>query len=323
MITYRRINLAHFGPKEIVCIFAKNLLNMKKDFIIPLGITLERYMELSDLDGEVWKPVVGFERFFQISNLGRLKTTARPKVRERIKMPKNNGKGYWLHDFCIKNVHHYKYIHRLVAEAFLENPRNKPEVDHLNANRSDNRLVNLEWVSHLENQFNRFTIENREKNKHKIPIVQLSILGDYITTWDSTEQAARFLKISTSTIAAAVSRKRLSAKGYIFLKESEYNENKIDLPVAKSATITLESGIPSQKSVAVVIENRIVDAFPSDYIAAEFYRVNVSAIDTKCKRDSSGKYKKEEITMKFFKNLNNDERMTVRRILFSKRRIGE
>lgn len=296
---------------------------MEKDFIIPLGITLERYMEITNLDGEEWKPVNGFESYFLVSNLGRLKTLQRNRVKERIKMPKSNGNGYWMHDFCIENIHHYKYIHRLVAEAFLPNPENKPEVDHLNANRSDNRLVNLEWVSHLENQFNQFTIENRENGKFQKPIVQLTVLGEYITKWDSAAQAARFIGVHANTITSVVCKKTMTAKGFIFLKEHEYKECGVSLPIAKNATLTTETGIPSQKSVAVFINGRLVDAFASDCVAAEFYGVSISAINTKCKRDNSEKYKKEEVTIKFFKNLNADESLMVRRILLSKRRIGE
>lgn len=293
----------------------------KKDYLIPLGISFERYMDKRDLEGEIWKRVVGYEKYFLISNMGRLKTLPRPHVKERIKTPKSNGNGYWCHDFCIDNKHRYKYIHRLVAEAFIPNPENKAEVDHLNTNRADNRLCNLQWVSHYENQFNGITIQNIKSSRFKIPIVQLSILGEYITRWDSSEHAAALLGINSNCIIANTNNKTMCAGGFLFVKEEDYLNNKFKLPIANSATLSAETGIPAKNSVAVFLDDRLVDAFSSDSYAAFFYKTTVSVIDTTCKRAEMEGLKENEIVMKYFKSLNNKEQMTVRRILLSKRRI--
>lgn len=83
---------------------------------------------------------------------------------EKVLKPRDNGKGYMYVSLYIKaslreNKKRYKkaYVHRLVAQAFLPNEENKPEVDHKNRIRDDNRAVNLKWVDRLENMHNQFT----------------------------------------------------------------------------------------------------------------------------------------------------------------------
>lgn len=312
-----------------ICAYRKKFLtlhekeNMKEySFTKPLGVSLDRYLDLRDLDGEVWKPVVGYEEFFHISNMGRLKTLPRQRVTERIKMPKPNGNGYMMHDFCIGNKHKYKYIHRLVAEAFLPNPESKPEIDHKNTNRADNRLCNLEWVSHYENQINPITLANIEDGRARTPIVQLTILGEYITRWDSCTQAAMFLKVTPNAISTNVSKPHrcLTVCGYIFFNEVDFTNGRFTLPIAKSASLTVSTGIPSLNSVVAFYKNRLVDAFPSDREAAKYYEIKQATINTMCKRGISEKYKKDNLILKYFKDISSDEQLIVRRILFSKRK---
>lgn len=99
---------------------------------------------------EIWKPVNGFEKYYQISNLGRVSN-----YRKILKTYTINS-GYEMVKFTIKNKRTSKLIHRLVAEAFLENPENKKEVNHVNGNKLLNHSTNLEWCTSSENKLHAF-----------------------------------------------------------------------------------------------------------------------------------------------------------------------
>lgn len=101
------------------------------------------------LDGEIWKPVVGNEAYM-VSNLGRVRALS-----GRLFVPTVHRQGYLRVRLNGKAL----LIHRLVAEAFIPNPSNKRTVNHINADKSDNRVENLEWATQSEN--NRHAISSR------------------------------------------------------------------------------------------------------------------------------------------------------------------
>lgn len=117
--------------------------------------SLER--TISDLPGEIWKDIEGFEGKYQVSNLGRVKSLTR-KVWNytkpgRILKPSMKENGYLRvglsnGDKSEKHAH----VHRLVATAFIPNPCNFPEVNHKNLNKADNRAENLEWCTSRYNK---------------------------------------------------------------------------------------------------------------------------------------------------------------------------
>lgn len=96
---------------------------------------------------EEWREVVDFPEY-QVSNLGRVKKGE--KVLSQFKRGQ-----YYAVGFNKNKISYTKSVHRLVAEAFLENPDNKPSVDHINRDKSDNRLENLAWKTAQEQALNR------------------------------------------------------------------------------------------------------------------------------------------------------------------------
>jgi len=93
---------------------------------------------------EEWRDIKGYEGLYQVSNLGRVRSLRFKKV--RILKPWGSH-GYKHIELCVNNSRFVTGVHRLVAEAFIPNPLNLPEVNHKDRNRSNNVLDNLEWVN--------------------------------------------------------------------------------------------------------------------------------------------------------------------------------
>lgn len=124
---------------------------------------------------EIWKPIKGYERLYQVSTLGRVKSLNYNKTKkEKILSPGNNGNGY-LFVTLYKNGRKNLFVHRLVAEAFLENPDNLPEVNHKDENKTNNSVSNLEFCSRKYNA--------RYSNAKKVGCYRE---GNFIKVYDST-----------------------------------------------------------------------------------------------------------------------------------------
>lgn len=95
---------------------------------------------------EVWKDIKGYEGLYQVSNMGRIRNSKGCIMKQAI-----NEKGYMRIRLCKDGKKSHLRIHRLVADAFIPNPDNKEEVNHISCMKSDNRVSNLEWVSSEEN----------------------------------------------------------------------------------------------------------------------------------------------------------------------------
>lgn len=109
---------------------------------------------LCNQEGEIWKDVVGWENSYSVSNFGRIKSKARTRagkngtesiISEKIKKTYTDEDGYERVSLYEDNKTKLLGVHRIVAEAFLPNPDNLPQVNHLNSNKTDNRAENLEW----------------------------------------------------------------------------------------------------------------------------------------------------------------------------------
>ena len=97
---------------------------------------------------EIWKPIEEVNGIYSVSNMGRVKNNRSGLILKPIKMPK----GYTKVNLKINGKSKNKQVHRLVAVAFIPNPKNKTEVNHINGIHDDNRLCNLEWVTGEENR---------------------------------------------------------------------------------------------------------------------------------------------------------------------------
>lgn len=116
---------------------------------------------------EIWHWVVGYEGLYMVSSFGNVmgvpkKSTYGHMLAQR-EMP--SGSGYHSVCLCKDNVKKYYRVHRLVAQAFIPNLDNKPEVNHKDGNRSNNRVDNLEWVTRSENETHAFRVLGKQPNK--------------------------------------------------------------------------------------------------------------------------------------------------------------
>lgn len=109
---------------------------------------------------EQWLPVDGFNGIYEVSSFGRLKSCARPKktkgngiayLPERIRIPNVKREGYAFFSLYRESRYKLMYLHRIVAIAFIENPLNLPQVNHIDGDKLNNCASNLEWVSASDN----------------------------------------------------------------------------------------------------------------------------------------------------------------------------
>ena len=120
-------------------------------------------LEVTDLDGEIWRNIKGFEGHYQISNYGRVKSFKNSKI--KILKPFIDKDGYFQVMLCNEFVKKKFKVHRLVAEPFIPNPENKETVNHIDGCKMNNFVENLEWNSQRENNCHALKVGLRKPHK--------------------------------------------------------------------------------------------------------------------------------------------------------------
>ena len=176
---------------------------------------------------EIWKDIKGYEGLYRISSLGRILSLQRTfytgrnnricTIPNTIMSPSKTKKGYLRVTLYKDGQPKGFQVHRLVAEAFIPNPNNLPEVNHKNEIKDCNKVDNLEWCTSEYNiKYSKAYIYNLPKaiDKVKRKVIQMNLDDKFIKEWESASEAAKFLGISQSSISQCCRNKRNKCGNY-------------------------------------------------------------------------------------------------------------
>ena len=172
---------------------------------------------------EMWKEIEGFDGKIFVSNRGRIKSELRNGT---ILKSQADRKGYHRVRVTVDQVKHTLKIHREVAKAFIPNPNNLSQVNHIDGNKSNNAVDNLEWVTNRENALHALSnglwesfisgsIAENEKRKKRV----IATNGDKTIEFESVSSAERYF--GSRHIVDVLKGRRSHCKGWRFRYESE------------------------------------------------------------------------------------------------------
>lgn len=168
---------------------------------------------------EIWKNIKKFNGLYKVSNLGKVKSLISNRILTPATVAYQNTKrtGYYVVNLKRKLY----YIHRLVAEAFIPNPNNLPQVNHIDGNKKNNCVENLEWCTNSENirhaYENNLITTNASTSKKFKAVKQIDkYTNKTIREWESVIEAAKTLNIGKTCISACCRNKQKTAGGYIW-----------------------------------------------------------------------------------------------------------
>ncbi len=189
---------------------------------------------------EIWRPVVGYEGYYEVSNLGNVRSLKRKGYKNGNLRQGEGTTGYWIVVLYKDGRKTTKSVHRLVAKAFIPNPKNKPQVNHIDSNKKNNKVENLEWVTSGENEkhaydsgskvvtekmrkhckemgekYGRKNIQSiNEPNQRKVVMMKD---GKIIKRFNSLTEGADFVgKKGSSGVWACCNGKMPTYKGYVW-----------------------------------------------------------------------------------------------------------
>lgn len=161
---------------------------------------------------EVWKPIKNFENLYKISNLGNVKSLFRYK---KILKGEKDKDGYGYVKLYKNKKAYNKLIHRLVAEAFIPNPDNLPQVNHIDECKANNVWTNLEWCSNKYN-INYGTGILRSCTKRSKKVNQYDLQGLLIKTYNSLSEASRETTVPIANICRCCKNERRQAGSFVW-----------------------------------------------------------------------------------------------------------
>lgn len=196
---------------------------------------------------EIWKDVKGYEGLYKISNYGRVKSIKRKVknkngfriVDEKILKPIINNKGYYIYGLSKQGKINILLLHRLIGEHFIENKNNYPCINHIDGNKLNNKISNLEWCTYEHNikeafrlNLNVYTYHTNFKHDYwkgkygaehncSKSVIQYDKNGKIIKEWESIKIASNKTNVNYYSISNNCRGKQKSAGGFVWKFKEE------------------------------------------------------------------------------------------------------
>ena len=177
---------------------------------------------------EIWRDVKGYEGFYQVSNIGRVRSIKRKICtkghvrycnRVIILKQRESKKGYYYVELCKDLQKKGKFIQTLVAEVFIPNPNNLPIVNHKSEDKHDNRVENLEWCTYTyNNSYGSLAAKIEAKKK---PVIQYTTTLEFVKRYPSMTAAAKENGFSIGNICLVCKGVWKTAYGFVWKYEKE------------------------------------------------------------------------------------------------------
>ena len=183
---------------------------------------------------ELWKDIEGYEGLYQVSNTGKVKSLERKvkkwdgerTIPERILKPKVSKSGYIDVTLCKNNTHQTFRLHRLVAQAWVPNPHNYTDVNHIDECKTSNNAANLEWCNASYNcnfggRNERLSKSMTNRVKQSKPIVQYTLDGIVVAEYPSTHEVERQTGFNNANIGKCCNGTYKQCYGYVWKYKGE------------------------------------------------------------------------------------------------------
>ena len=179
---------------------------------------------------QIWKTIDNYGDY-EVSNYGKVRRISYDgdkSKEEQYKLPyylkhRIDKDGYFRYTLCVKGKTKSFYAHRLVAQAFIPNPNNKPQVNHIDGNKQNNYVDNLEWCTIQENNLHalRNGLRDMKNNKLSKQVEQYDMNGNLLNTFKSANDAKRITGLSQGHISECCRGEYKQYKGYVWKYKSQ------------------------------------------------------------------------------------------------------
>ena len=216
----------------------------------------------------IWKDIKGYEGLYEVSNTGYIKSLQFKKP--FIKKFNKNHQGYLSVSLYKDNENKLVKVHRVVAEAFISNPENKPQVNHKDGNKANNCVENLEWVTASENIKHSYANGLQSVDLRKVKVSKYTLEGTFVKTYDSIAEASADTGVSMGNITTCCQGKLRYTRDCTW----RYGSDRKDIEPVKLKTISVRQ---------YDLDGNFIKEYKSAYDAGKSLNLDRSSITKCCK----------------------------------------